>query len=121
METMCFHSSENVYFEPLPWLGLHYYLVDICHNVCFSWWDTSLLCRLHFHWIQDISIKQQHVGLSCLSWSYVISLGTVNHDILGPSHLIPLQSISLQTVSRKFFFFFGHGELIMVDPCMYVS
>ena len=68
METTCFHSLENVNFEPLAWLGLHYYLVDICHNVCFSWWDTSLLWRLHFHWIQDISIKWQHVELSCLSW-----------------------------------------------------
>ena len=106
MDTTCFHSLENISFEPLQWLGLYYYLVDLCHNVCFSLWDTSLLWKLHFYWIQDIFIKRQHVHLSCLSWSrstcwsYVIFLGTVNHDILGP-----LQSISLQTVSRKLIFF----------------
>ena len=122
MDTTCFHSLENISFEPLQWLGLYYYLVDLCHNVCFSLWDTSLLWKLCFHWIQDVFIKRQHVHLSCLSWSrstcssYVISLGTVNHDILGP-----LQLISLQTVSRKLIFFFGHGKLVMVDPCMYVS
>ena len=120
MVTMCFHSSENISFEPLQQLGLHYYLVDLCHNVCFSLWDTSLLWKLHFHWIHDIFIKHQHVHLSCLSWSrstcwsYVISLGTVNHDILGP-----LQSISLQTVSRKFFFFWSwrahHGGPLYVS------
>ena len=107
MDTTCFHSLENISFEPLQWLGLYYYLVDLCHNVCFSLWDTSLLWKLCFHWIQDVFIKRQHVHLSCLSWSrstclsYVISLGTVNHDILGP-----LQLISLQTVSRKLIFFF---------------
>ena len=48
MDTTWFHSSENVYFEPFQWLGLMYYLVEICHNVCFSLWDTSLLWRLSF-------------------------------------------------------------------------
>ena len=76
-----YHSSENVYFEPLKLAGFICYLLEICRNVWFSLWDTSLLWRLRFHWIQDISMKWQHVKLSCLSWStcwnYVIFLGCV--------------------------------------------
>ena len=96
METTCFHSSENICFEPLPRLGLYYHLVELRCNVCFSLWDRSLLRKLHFHLILEYFIMQQHDVLSCLSWSrstcwsYVISLGTANHDILGPSHYITI-------------------------------
>ena len=33
METTCFHSSENIYFEPLKLAGLVLYLLDISRNV----------------------------------------------------------------------------------------
>ena len=67
MDTTCFHSLENVCFEPLLRIGSTYQMVELCHPVCSSLWDSNLLWRLHYHLLLDYFVKLQHVVLSCSS------------------------------------------------------
>ena len=123
MDTMCFHSLENIYFEPLLRLGFTYQMVELCHNVCFSLWDISLLWKLCYHLILEYFFKLQHVISSCslphATWChYVMFLGrTSNHDNRTISlhcnlfHYEPWVKIS---------FYYCHGKWVMVVPCMYL-
>ena len=61
----CYECLENVCFEPLLWLGFSYHLLELCHIVCSSLWNSNLLWRLHYHLLLDTFDKLQHDVLSC--------------------------------------------------------
>ena len=61
MKNHVFSLSENINFKPFKLAGLMSYLLDIVRIMCFSLWITSLLWRLRFHWILNISDIWRHV------------------------------------------------------------
>ena len=61
MDTMCFQSSENLYYLPLIRLGLTCQMVEILHLMCSSLWNISLVLELHFHWTLGNFVILEHV------------------------------------------------------------
>ena len=109
MNTTCFHSLENVCFEPLLRLGSIYKIVELCHNVCSSLWDSNLWWRLHYHLLLDYFVKLQHVVSSCSSPTcchYVMFHGRTsnNHDDRTTPHCITINFSTSRTVSKNFYF-----------------
>ena len=96
MDTMCFHSSEIIYFLPLIRLGLICKMVEILCFVCSSLWIIKFLWELYFHWIMEYFVILKHVIYHAYHHVYCLPLCNVweeitNHDnrTAYQTHYIP--------------------------------
>ena len=124
MDTTCFHSSENVCFKPLSWLGSIYQMVELCITVCFSLWDSISLWKLRYHLILEYFVKLQtccfFMFIGNLHGCYVtlmVNFIPIYHDNRRTLHLNRFQLFCKRTVSRKISLL---SWRFMVVPCMFL-